>query len=210
MDKGKATDRFLKRVDRFSQMPLITGEEVASLFGEEVTQALAQLEHFTAENRICAECGGVCCRDIGCELYASQFGQCPIHEFRPIVCRFHFCQRFDGAGKSLIVELRDIFLGCLTAVDFRDSASLRSLDIPPLAEFCPELIAAVCPWVQAVRDGRLDPRQGANLVLQEAAEYHNVYSTGARGTDDHVYGAISVGQRRIEIDIAQDGFGTEC
>lgn len=171
MDKAKAIDRFLRRVDRFSQVALITSEEVQHLFGEEVTRALLQLEHFLTENRICSDCGGVCCRDIGCELYASQFVRCPIHEYRPIACRLHFCSRLDDPYRSIIIELRDVFVGCYRAVDFWTSPNLKSLDSPPFAEACPQFVASVSPWVSAVREGRLAPDRAGQMLCREAESY---------------------------------------
>ena len=183
MDKGKAISDFLERVDRFPQMVLVTDEEVKELFGEEVSTALAELERFGRQESLCAGCGGTCCRDIGCELYASWLSLCPIYHFRPLACRFHFCHRFDALHKSLVIELRDIFLGCYMAVDFRDSANLRSLDCPPLAGVCPELVAALSPWIEAVREGSLDPERALEVIRREAERYHRTASCdGARST----------------------------
>lgn len=206
MDKGKAIDRFLRRVDGFPQLVLVTDEEVSLLFGEEVTEALVRLERFSEEEKVCGGCGGVCCRDIGCELYASPFSQCPIHEFRPIVCRFHFCRRFDRVDKSLIIELRDVFLGCFMAVDFCDHVNLRSLDVPPLAEFCPELVAAAGPWVEAVQGGRLDPQHGAKLIVQEVIKYRDAHSA-AEETGSLEHRAGFTGCQRSETNAVQDAIG---
>jgi hypothetical protein len=178
MDKAGAIDRFLGRVDQFSQIALVTDGELAHLFGEEVAQALAQLEHYAAENRICADCGGVCCKDIGCELYSAQFSRCPIHEYRPIACRMHFCRRLDDPYRSVIVELRDVFVGCYGAMDFWPGASLRSLDSPPFGEVCPRFVAAVAPWINAVRQGRLASGPAGRSLGREAAEYRRCRAGG--------------------------------
>jgi hypothetical protein len=183
MDKGKAIDRFLGRVDQFSQIALITSQEVEHLFGVEVTRALAELEHFMTENRICADCGGVCCRDIGCELYASQFGRCPIHEYRPIACRMHFCHRLDDPYRSIIIELRDVFAGCYRAIDFWDSPNLRSLDSPPFAEVCPQFVASVSSWVNAVREARLAPDRAAQMLCREAESYRRHRAGGGQDAE---------------------------
>ena len=176
ISKGKAISHFLERVDRFPQVVLVSDEEVKELFGDEVVAALGELEGYGLEENMCAGCGGICCRDIGCELYASQFSQCPIHDFRPIVCRFHFCRRFDDTGKSLVIDLRDIFLGCFRAVDLWDSANLRSMDIPPLVEVCPELVNAVDHLVAAVRENRLNPQMVEQRICLEAQKYRKTSS----------------------------------
>jgi len=178
MDKARAIDRFLGRVDQFRQIALVTDEEMTQLFGGEVAQSLAQLERFAAENRMCADCGGVCCRDIGCELYAALFSQCPIHEYRPIACRMHFCRRLDDPYRSLIIELRDVFVGCYRAMDFWPGASLRSLDTPPFGEVCPRFVAAVAPWVNAVRQGSLAPGTAGGGLGRAAANYRRYRASG--------------------------------
>lgn len=178
MDKARAIDQFLGRVDQFSQIALVTYEELSHLFGEEVAQALAQLEHYSAENRTCADCGGTCCRDIGCELYAAQFAQCPIHGFRPIACRMHFCPRLDDPYRSVIIELRDVFVGCYRAIDFWDSANLRSLDSPPFGEVCPQFVAAIVPCIKGVREGWLAPGPAAQMLCREAADYRRYRASG--------------------------------
>jgi len=180
MDKAGAITRFLERVDRFPQVLLVTDEEIVELFGTHVAAVLSKLERHGEETRSCTECGGDCCRDIGCELYAPEFGQCPIHDVRPIVCRFHFCHRFDSARKELIVGLRDIFLGCFRAVDMWDSPNLRSMDVPPLAEFCPDLVNVAVPIVQAVRQHRLDPQKAQEAIGREARAFREHCRLGTK------------------------------
>jgi len=176
MDKGKAISHFLECVDRFPQVVLVTDEELKKLFGDEVMVDLRELESYSLEQEMCSGCGGICCRDLGCELYASQFSRCPIQDLRPIVCRFHFCNRFDDMGQTLVIGLRDVFLGCFRAVDLWDSANLRSMDIPPLVEVCPEFIRAVSPFVAAVRQDRLDPQLAIQLIGREAQRYRSNHS----------------------------------
>jgi len=175
MYKGKAISRFLSLVDEFGQLLLVTDEEVEKLFGEEVVAALAELGHFDREGGICSSCGGDCCRDMGCELYTTLFKRCPIYDLRPIICRLHFCHRFDAGGKSLVIELRDLFFGCFRAVDFWDSGNLRSLDVPPLAGAPPELMSALLPIMTAVQQGSLDPERAAELIRCQARDYHSKY-----------------------------------
>ena len=177
MDKARAISHFLWHVDRYPQILLVTDDEVGELFGREVPAALAELERFNQAERLCADCGGVCCRDIGCELYVAQLGQCPIHDCRPLVCRFHFCHRFDALDRYLIIDLRDVFLGCLTATDFWVNARLRSLDIPPIAGVSPELVTAVTPWVEAARAGSVDPGRAVEMIRLAAQDFRSSCSS---------------------------------
>ena len=184
MDIGSAINGFLLQVDRFDQLPLVSDEEVTQLLGVEVGAAVAELERFSQQRQLCSGCGGDCCCDIRCELYAAQFDRCPIHDYRPLACRLHFCHRFDDAGKSLIIGLRDIFFGCFRAVDFQDCANLRALDSPPLSAVAPGFVDAASPWVEAVRRGALAPEQAAKLIRREAEAYRSRHSTGRKDAGD--------------------------
>lgn len=181
MDKGKAISRFLDRVDHFSQIILVTDEEMRDLFGDDMTELLGQLDLFSRKERLCARCGGKCCADIGCELFAPHFGQCPIHSYRPIACRLHFCYSFDNPYKSTIIDLRDVFFGCFRAVDLWSSANIRSLDTPPFDGRCPELLAAVVLLVEAVRQRKAEPEAVAKEILREAQRFRDIEASGQAG-----------------------------
>ncbi len=168
MNNAHAIDSFLRQVDRFRQVVFVNRERVLRLFGEEVIETLEKLEAFARCERVCDECGGLCCQDIGCELYAPQFGTCPVHQIRPIVCRFHFCHRFDALDKEAVIALRDTFLGCYMALDSWGHDNLKALDIPPLAGVIPEFARLVTPWMEEVRAGRVDPVTVAGRISTEA------------------------------------------
>ncbi len=176
MDPAGKVERSMQEACRSGRVVLITGDEMGELFGQEVAASIAELDNFGREAGICASCGGACCADIGCELYVPQFGQCPIYEYRPLLCRFHFCYRFDAKSRDLVIRLRDFFLRCYTAVSCGDSAMAKSWNIPPLKEACPEFISAAGIWVEAVRDGKLHPERGVELILQEAEKYRKACS----------------------------------
>ena len=176
MDELKAIGTFMDKVGRFSQVALLTDEEVGELFGEETAAVLATFECYSEENGLCASCGGVCCREIGCEVYSPLFQECPIHATRPLLCRFHFCHSFDAADKGLVIELRDVFLGCYTADQISSGTVSRSMNVPPLETACPVLVASIQPIMDAVREGRLDPRDGVQSIQQEVERYRKHHS----------------------------------
>lgn len=182
MDKGRAISQFLERVDTFQQIVLITEEEVGRLFGEEVMTALARMERLACEHLLCSDCRGKCCEDIGCEVFAPQFRQCPIHTCRPIACRLHFCHKFDIPCKSTIIALRDIFVGCYQAVDIWNSRNIASLDSPPLSSHCPEFVEAIASLVASVREGNATPEAAAKLIMREALRYRQVKAGKATNT----------------------------
>ena len=164
-------ERFTEEICRSGHAILVTSDEMKDLFGEDVVASIAELDAFGREAGVCASCGGSCCADIGCELYVPEFGQCPIYEYRPLLCRFHFCHRFDAHGRDLVIRLRDFFLRCYTAISCGGSTMAESWNIPPLKEVCPDFVSASAVWVEAVRGGRISPEQGLGLIRQEAERY---------------------------------------
>jgi hypothetical protein len=173
VDEIRAIATFVGAVGRFAQVALLTDEEVRELLGADTTAALAVLDRYSEENGLCASCGGVCCSEIGCEVYSPRFEECPIHATRPLLCRFHFCHRFDVVDKTLVIALRDIFLACYTADQISSGTIAKSMSVPPLETACPSLVANVEPLVEAVREGKIDPQDGADLIRKEVVRYRN-------------------------------------
>ena len=171
MDKEKAINSFLKHVEQLSSLPLITDLENDELFGKEVAAALVKLNLYGKERQICFSCESRCCKIARCELYAPQFNSCPIHDFRPVVCRLHFCQKFQIKDHSLVKELGDIFFDSLIAADHYGCTRVRMFDNPPLEESCPDLVVVVSPWVKEVREGTLNPDYAAKLIRREVKKY---------------------------------------
>jgi len=69
----------------------LTDEEFETLFGPDITQATRLLGKYAVH--VCSECGGECCRRIGCEFHSDLFSMCPIHAYRPAKCRLYHCDR---------------------------------------------------------------------------------------------------------------------
>jgi hypothetical protein len=176
VDETRAIATFMEAVGRLAQVALFTDGEVRELFGEETVAALVAFDRFSGENGICASCGGVCCSEIGCEVYSSLFEECPIHATRPLLCRFHFCHRFDAVGKTLVIALRDIFLACYTADQVSGGTIAESMSVPPLQAACPALVANTQPLVDAVGEGKLNPEDGAELIRKEVDRYRSLHS----------------------------------
>lgn len=171
LDKEKAIANFVERVESLCRLPLVTNLEMRELYGEEVAAALEELERFNQAEKICQQCDGDCCHKFSCEFYAPQFSQCPIHDLRPAICRFHFCEKFQGAGSLTIKELSEIFLSSLSFAAASGSRRVGFFDLPPFAEVSHELVEAISPWVNAVRLGRLNPGYGQRRIRQEAMKY---------------------------------------
>lgn len=176
VDEARAIATFLGTVGRFAQVALLTDEEVRELFGADTAAALASFDRYSEESGLCASCGGVCCSEIGCEVYSPRFQECPIHATRPLLCRFHFCHRFDVVDKHLVIALRDIFLACYTADQISRGTIAKSMSVPPLETACPALVANVQPLMDAVREGSLDPQNGMDLIRKEVERYRRRHS----------------------------------
>lgn len=172
LDVVASVQRFQTGMADLPQLLFVTDNEVAQLMGSAACEMLHDLEKQGVEERLCATCGGVCCRDVGCELYAAQFQGCPIHRFRPLACRFHFCHRFGPAHKAEIVALRDLYLACYMLRDCQDSFKLRCLDAPPLAQLCPELVSQARPLVDSVACGAVEVGMAVRSLEQMVEGLH--------------------------------------
>lgn len=171
INKANAIRCFLEHIEQLSRLPLITDLEMNKLFGEEVAAALTELHRYNLEEQVCLHCENRCCQAANCEFYAPQFSQCPIYDFRPVICRLHFCHRFHIDSNSLLQEISDIFFDCVLAADRYGSSQAQLFDCPPLAGSSPGLVAVAAPWVNAARAGSLNPEHAARLIRQSAEKY---------------------------------------
>ena len=71
----------------------------------------------------------------------------------------------------MIMELYEIFLDSLTIAAKIGSTKVGLFEIPPFISFAPQLISAIAPLVQAVREGNLDPENGRQQIRLEAMRY---------------------------------------
>ena len=171
MDRAKVVVRFLEGVDRLPRLPFITDAEMDDLFGEEVVAALSTLHHYGQEEGVCLHCESRCCLACRCEVYSPEFGCCPVQELRPVLCRFPFCNRFRVAGSAFMDELGDLFFECLLAADRDGNPRVRLFESSPLAHGAPDVVAAVSPWVKAVREGRMPPQRAEKVIRREAQKH---------------------------------------
>jgi hypothetical protein len=147
---------FLSRIAAWPQLAFVTDAQLEELLGD-ASASLAELQRADAERAICARCGGTCCAEIGCELYAAPFGRCPLADCRPIACRLHFCALFGAERRPQILQLRDLFVDWAASLEEHGDPRLVELQVPPLVDACAELTGAFGPSVEAVRGGLADP-----------------------------------------------------
>lgn len=181
MDKEKAIKNFGRNVKRFPQLPFIADLELEELFGQEVGRALEFLERIDREEKICSSCGGRCCRQMGCEFFAEDFGECPINDYRPLLCRFHYCEEFGGDQKSLIKELSDIFVEGISRLE-AESGAISAIELNMLLygacrnseEPRPSLIEDIRQILAAANRGQIDWEGARRMLREEVQSYRSM------------------------------------
>jgi hypothetical protein len=169
LDVIKETENFLKYFERLSRLPLVTDDEMARLFGEGVNSALAELESYNQQEKLCARCAKRCCLLVDCELYSPELNSCPIKSCRPLLCRMHFCNQFTSVHPVQVKEIGDIFLESLLAVEKQDKKKAALFDTPPLGKFLTGQVAAIKSLLDEYTKGRLDEPTVLKLILKNAS-----------------------------------------
>jgi hypothetical protein len=169
----KAISRFVSNVDSLRRLPFITDGEMAVVYGEEVVESVNDLASYNAEANLCATCAQKCCPMVKCELYLSEFSQCPIHAYRPALCRMHFCESFPVGDVSFVREFADIFLNGLIEAKRQGSQKVELFDSPPISRHAPELVKACAAWIEAVKSGQMNEAAARALILTEVEKYRS-------------------------------------
>jgi hypothetical protein len=165
MDVKRAIESFRARSPE-ARLALVTDDELRSLFGAELAAVVDELARDERYAGLCRRCGGNCCAEIGCELFAPELDRCPIHAYRPIACRLHYCHLFDAAHRELVIALRDVFLAC-------QGEAAPDLEGPPLLHSAPGLASRLRPLVEEMLAGRLSRAEGARRIAAEVARYRS-------------------------------------
>ncbi len=169
--KGEV-DRFLSGYDRLIRLPLVSDAEIETLFSPELLQMLAQLRQYDQAKGICAGCGDRCCALIHCELYDPGLGFCPAYNLRPLLCRMHYCQKFEVYQEEVKI-IGDVFLESLLAAERQGSRKTGLFDSPSLAPTAPRLAEKAVPLMTAFRDSSLD-KTAVLSALQTATENYRM------------------------------------
>ena len=167
LDVDRAVASFLKHFEGLSRLPLISDAEMLRLFGQEVIAGLAEMEAYNRREKLCQDCAARCCRLVDCELYAPDFGRCPIYSRRPVLCRMHFCQKFVPRYGTLVKEAGDVFLESLLAAEKIDGRRARFFDSPPLFQLVPRMVEEVMDCISSVREKGLDEPSALKQIEAE-------------------------------------------
>jgi hypothetical protein len=154
LDVKKALQRFQSQFESLIRLPFIADSEMNLLFGKEVNFGLENLERLNQEKNFCRDCQNRCCRLVDCELYSETLACCPIHSFRPILCRMHFCNKFALENPSLVKDLGDIFLDSWLAAQQIVPDKAAFLDSPPLIHYGPEIISDIAARIKEIKTNK--------------------------------------------------------
>lgn len=174
INRQHSTEVFQERVGHLVRLPFVSDDDFAELYSREVTALVTALNRANDAASICSDCGGKCCSACGCELYSEQFDWCPIPTCRPVVCRMHFCHRFEVIDSRAVSELSDVFFDCLLALEARGDKRVRLFDSPPLARNAPELIETASGWMSDLKSGAKSPEQVTAWLRREVARFRTV------------------------------------
>jgi hypothetical protein len=166
LDIGRAVGNFLKNFESLSRLPLITDAEMDHLFGEEVNSSITELEFLNQKEQLCRECTNRCCQLVHCEFYSYKFSRCPIYDFRPLLCRMHYCYNFPSEYRDLVKDLGDIFLDSLISIERPGNRNARLFDCPSFKSCAPELTKKVTSLIKLFEAGSADEAS----VLQSIRE----------------------------------------
>jgi hypothetical protein len=171
MDKQKAVEQFAVQLEKMTRLPLVTDSEMVALYGDEVMAAVAELDCFGSATGICGRCATRCCMTVKCEFYLPELGQCPIFEFRPSICRLHYCHRFFPKDDTYLKDLSDVFFDGLLLSQSLGSKKVKLFDSPPMVRCTPELVQAIIPIITAVKESRMQTAQALSLIRIEADKF---------------------------------------
>jgi hypothetical protein len=152
-------------------LPFVTDAEMVQLFGEDVLEANRDMSQYNSEKNICGDCTKRCCPMVRCELYDTRFSQCPVHNWRPLICRMHYCEKYIVGDGSFIREFADIYINSLLEAKLQGSQKVDLFDSPPLIRYAPSFIEAVSPCLSAFKEGRMDEPSALKLIQSEAENY---------------------------------------
>ena len=177
LNLDQAVDRFVSQVETLTRLPFMTDAEMLLVYGEEVVESAGVLSLYNRDTRVCLDCAKRCCLTVHCELYDAGFSRCPVFEYRPAICRMHFCEKFTIGDRSFISEFADVYLNSLLEAKLQGSRKVDFFDSPPFSRYAPEFIAAISPFLDAFRKGLSEESETIKLIQAEADRFRTSQTT---------------------------------
>lgn len=178
MNTEKTARNLCRNLERLQYLPFVTDEEPEEQLELEVIQALNLLEGLNQAQAICSGCGGKCCQEMGCELFSPELEGCPIADYRPLLCRFHYCEKFGPEHEGLVKGLRDLFVSAAAHGEAGSRVALglelnmllyracRKPDDP-----CPQLVENMRQIAAAARRGEMGWQEAKGKFRGEVETY---------------------------------------
>jgi hypothetical protein len=172
-DIRAAVASFQRELPRLRYLPLIADAEMEWLYGAEVQATLAELESYNLRQRVCAECAYRCCLRVKCEFYDDRFTRCLVTNYRPALCRLHFCERYGLENAALGRALGDIYLEGLLAVKESVPATALLFDCPAFDWASPAVNNLISPLVEDLRNRKIGEEEAFQMIQHKIEEYFN-------------------------------------
>lgn len=170
-----AVSRAVGLLPHCRKLPFLTDAEMERLFGAEVAALMRRLDQHNQDSAVCSDCHGRCCREMHCEIYAKEFGRCPIHVYRPVLCRMNFCHLFGQENREAATALISVATDTIASLP-EGTVPARAFTLNALlygecrdsSDECPEPILQMRRAVAAARNGLLswdEAEQSLNTLV---------------------------------------------
>ncbi len=181
MNTERIARKLCQNLERLPYLPFVTDEELGERLDPEVIQAFRLLESLNRAQGICYRCGGKCCHEMGCELFSPELGGCPIADYRPLLCRFHYCEKFGPEHEGLVKGLRDLFVSA-AAHGEAESRVVLGLELNMLLyracrkpdDHCPHLVENMRQIAAAAHRGEMSWQEAKGKFREEVETYRSM------------------------------------
>ncbi len=181
MNTERTARNLCQSLETLPCLPFVTDEELEERLELEVIQALNLLERLNQAQGICSGCGGKCCAEMGCELFSPELGGCPIADYRPLLCRFHYCEKFGPEHEGPIKRLRNLFAAAASHGE-AESRVASGLELNMLLyracrrpdDPCPHLVGNMRQIAAAARRGEMSWQEAKGKFREEVETYRSM------------------------------------
>ena len=181
MNTERTARNLCQSLERLPYLPFVTDEELAACLEPEAIEAFSLLERLNRAQEICSQCGGKCCQEMGCELFSPELEGCPTADYRPLLCRFHYCEKFGPEHEGLVKGLRDLFVSAAAHGEAESKVTLgmalnmllyRACRKPE--DPCPPLVENMRQIASAAHRGEMSWQEAKGKFRDEVGTYRSM------------------------------------